>query len=106
MRDALEQMPNLLNFIKRNATLDGGDHTVLISHSADDVLTTQTGLYGDNTGVFIPRFGLVEPGASSSSAFLPSSFFLLDRPVSDISAGSDNAGAWAEAQEECGGGDE
>jgi hypothetical protein len=44
----LEQMPNLLNFIKQNGTLDAGDHTVLISHTANDILTTETGLYSDD----------------------------------------------------------
>ena len=29
----LEQIPNLLNFIKQNGALDTGDHTVLISHT-------------------------------------------------------------------------
>jgi hypothetical protein len=46
----LEQMPNLLNFIKQNGALDTGDHAVLISHTANDILTTQTGLYSDNDG--------------------------------------------------------
>ena len=40
----LEQMPNLLNFLKDKGTLDAGDHTVLISHTANDILTTQTGV--------------------------------------------------------------
>src|SRR5580692_12082970 len=39
----LEQMPHLLNFITQNGTLDTGDHAVLISHTANDILTTQTG---------------------------------------------------------------
>jgi hypothetical protein len=37
----LEQMPNLLNFLKGKGTLDAGDHAVLISHTANDILTTQ-----------------------------------------------------------------
>jgi hypothetical protein len=39
----LEQMPNTLNFLTQNGTLDTGDHTVLISHTANGILTTQTG---------------------------------------------------------------
>ncbi len=55
----LEQMPNLLNFIEQNGTLDAGDHTVLISHTANDILTTQTGLYSDDDGIFIANsFGV------------------------------------------------
>ena len=48
-----EQMPILLNFIKQKGALDTGDHTVLISHTANGILSTQTGLYSDNSGIFI-----------------------------------------------------
>ena len=72
----LEQMPNLLNFIEQNGTLDAGDHTVLISHTANDILTTQTGLYSDDTGIFIANsFGVFGPGEGLSSIYFPSSFF-------------------------------
>src|ERR1700688_2787792 len=55
----LEQMPNLLNFLEQKGTLDAGDHTVLISHTANGILTTQTGLYSDDTSIFIANsFGL------------------------------------------------
>jgi hypothetical protein len=46
----LEQMPNLLNFIEKNGTLLSNNHTPLIAHTADDLLTTATGLYGDRQG--------------------------------------------------------
>jgi hypothetical protein len=46
----LEQMPNLLNFIKSNGILDNNHHTPLISHTADDILTSLTGVYGDQHG--------------------------------------------------------
>ena len=36
----LEQMPHLLNFIRSNGTLLTNDHTVLISHTANGILTT------------------------------------------------------------------
>src|SRR5262245_24292785 len=39
----LEQMPNLLNFIRDNGTLLTNDHTVLISHTANGILTNFTG---------------------------------------------------------------
>src|SRR5262249_34264357 len=39
----LEQMPNLLNFIRDNGTLFTNDHTVLISHTANGILTDFTG---------------------------------------------------------------
>ena len=78
----LEQMPNLLNFIKNNGTLDTGDHTVLISHTANGILSTQTGLYSDNTSIFIANsFGDFAP---SGSALFPSAFFYWTDLVSDI----------------------
>ena len=47
----LEQMPNLLNFIESNGVLLSNHHTPLISHTATDILTSFTGLYGDRMGV-------------------------------------------------------
>jgi len=47
----LEQMPNLLNFILENGTISGNHHTPLISHTATDILTAQTGVYGDRMGI-------------------------------------------------------
>jgi len=81
----LEQMPNLLNFFEGKGTLDAGDHTVLISHTANDILTTQTGLYSDNTGIFVSNsFGVFGPGSATSSVFFPSAFFYWTDLVSDI----------------------
>jgi hypothetical protein len=40
----LEQMPHLLSFIKSNGTLLTNDHTVLISHTANGILTSLTGV--------------------------------------------------------------
>jgi hypothetical protein len=47
----LEQMPNLLNFFEDNGTFLSNNHTPLIAHTADDILTTYTGLYGDRQGM-------------------------------------------------------
>ncbi|HEY6474201.1 MAG TPA: hypothetical protein VIY26_15005 [Acidimicrobiales bacterium] len=47
----LEMMPNLLNFIEGNGTMLSNNHTPLIAHTADDILTTLTGLYGDRQGM-------------------------------------------------------
>jgi hypothetical protein len=46
----LELLPNLLNFIEGNGVLLSNNHTPLIAHTADDLLTTATGLYGDRQG--------------------------------------------------------
>src|SRR5580658_8486848 len=47
----LQMMPNLLNFIEDNGTLLTNNHTPLIAHTANDLLTTATGLYGDRQGM-------------------------------------------------------
>jgi len=46
----LEQMPNLLNFFENNGTILSNNHTPLIAHTADDILTTYSGMYGDRQG--------------------------------------------------------
>ena len=46
----LELMPNLLNFFTSNGTILSNNHTPLIAHTADDILTTYSGLYGDRQG--------------------------------------------------------
>jgi hypothetical protein len=47
----LQMMPNLLNFFTSNGTFLSNNHTPLIAHTADDLLTTWTGLYGDRAGM-------------------------------------------------------
>jgi hypothetical protein len=49
----LEQMPHLLNFLKSNGTLFTNDHTVLISHTSDGILSMLTGLYPDRNGMTV-----------------------------------------------------
>src|SRR5579875_2682759 len=46
----LEQMPNLLNFLQSNGTLLANHHTPLISHTAGDITTGLTGVYGEKFG--------------------------------------------------------
>jgi hypothetical protein len=47
----LQMMPNLLNFFTSNGTFLSNNHTPLIAHTANDLLTTATGLYGDRHGM-------------------------------------------------------
>ena len=47
----LEQMPNLLNFLKGNGTVLNKQYTVLISHTAAGILSSLTGLYPDRMGM-------------------------------------------------------
>src|SRR6266700_3318181 len=58
----LEQMPNLLNFIQGNGVISGNHHTPLISHTATDILTVQTGVYGDRMGIPVANsYGYFKP---------------------------------------------
>lgn len=69
----LEQMPNLLNFIQSNGTISGNHHTPLISHTATDILTAQTGVYGDRMGIPVSNsYGYFRPDGSVgfNSSFL------------------------------------
>jgi hypothetical protein len=47
----LQMMPNLLNFFEGNGTMLSNNHTPLIAHTAIDILTSLTGLYGDRQGM-------------------------------------------------------
>jgi hypothetical protein len=47
----IEQMPNLLDFLTDNGTLLTNHHTPLKSHTADDIITSLTGVYGDRHGM-------------------------------------------------------
>jgi hypothetical protein len=47
----LQMMPNLLDFFTGHGTFLSNNHTPLIAHTADDLLTTATGLYGDRHGM-------------------------------------------------------
>lgn len=63
----LEQMPHLLNFIKSNGTLLTNHHTPLISHTADDILTSLTGVYPSNHGQAVANsFGFFPLAGTSS----------------------------------------
>ncbi len=46
----LEQMPNLLNFLAGEGTLMSRHHTPLIAHTADDILTSLTGVFPSHHG--------------------------------------------------------
>src|SRR5262249_47537411 len=68
----LEQMPNLLNFIRDNGTLLTNDHTVLISHTANGILTDLTGVYPDRHGQAVAnsyRYFRADGSTASSSSF-------------------------------------
>jgi hypothetical protein len=76
----LEQMPNLLNFIRSNGALLTNDHTILISHTAGGILSSLTGVYPDRHGQTVSNSYV---RTSSNGAFsFPSSFGYWTDPVS------------------------
>jgi hypothetical protein len=82
----LEQMPHLLNFIESNGTLDTNHHAVLISHTANDILTSLTGVYGDRHGIPVANsYGVFKPNGFVT---FPSSFFYWTDLVSDVAGAS------------------
>jgi hypothetical protein len=70
----IEQIPSLYNFITKNGTLLTNNHTPLIGHTANDLTTNFTGMYGDRTGMgvsndyfaFTPSGGITPSGATSA----------------------------------------
>jgi hypothetical protein len=61
----LEQIPNLLNFLQDNGTLLTNHHTPLISHTADDIVTTLTGVYPDKHGLPVANsYGFFKSGGA------------------------------------------
>jgi hypothetical protein len=66
----LEQMPNLLNFIKDNGTLLTNDHTILISHTGGGILSSLTGLYPDRHGQAVSNsYNFFRNDGSGTSGF-------------------------------------
>jgi hypothetical protein len=81
----IEQIPALYDFVREDGTLLSNDHTVLISHTADGIISTETGLYPsengtgvantypyldpDQTGTHNSASYANVPGTSDSSAF-------------------------------------
>jgi hypothetical protein len=80
----LEQMPNLLNFITGNGTLISNEHTPLIAHTADDIVTSETGLYGSDQGMPIANeYNYYTPSGSTDTA---GSFAYWTDPIVDYSS--------------------
>lgn len=84
----LEQMPHLLNFLEGNGTLLTNHHTPLISHTADDIITSLTGVYGERHGQPVANsYNYFNPNASDGlgSTFTSSFTYWTDlvNPIAD-----------------------
>ena len=85
----LQMIPNLLNFFEQNGTFLSNNHTPLIAHTADDLLTTWTGLYGDRAGM--PVSNSYQAYNADGSTDPASSFAYWTDPIYDT-ASTPNAG--------------
>ena len=79
----LEQMPSLLNFLADNGTVGGNHHMPLISHTATDILTALSGLYGDRMGVPISNSYRVFNAAGDISGNHPSFIYWTATDTTD-----------------------
>src|SRR3954465_5687880 len=74
VKSDLEQMPALKGFLTGNGSLLSNDHTILISHTAGGIISTETGLYPDRNGITVSNSyeffdQLAASGVNFSSAF-------------------------------------
>src|SRR6516164_345732 len=83
----LEMMPNLLHFFTSNGAFLSNNHTPLIAHTADDILSTYTGLYGDRDGVPISNsyraYNADGPGGSFKTTDPATAFAYWTAPIFD-----------------------
>jgi len=100
----LEQMPHLLDFIRSNGTLLTNDHTVLVSHTANGILSSLTGVYPDRQGQSISNsYRYYKPNGTSGlgvsfaywtdSVFDPATSTPTDTSYNMITADGHNAPA-------------
>ena len=85
----LEMMPSLLHFLEDNGTFASNNHTPLIAHTANDLLTTFTGLYGDRAGM--PISNSYQAYNTNGTTDQAGSFAYWTDPIFDTAA-TPNAG--------------
>jgi hypothetical protein len=84
----LRQMPALLSFITGNGTLITHEHTPLIAHTANDIVTSESGLYPDHHGMPIANeYNYYKPDGSTDTA---GSFAYWTDPIVDYSTPTGN----------------
>jgi hypothetical protein len=65
----LQQMPSLLHFLTGHGTLVTHEHTPLIAHTADDIVTSESGLYGSDQGMPIANeYNYYKPDGTTDTA--------------------------------------
>jgi hypothetical protein len=80
----LEQIPHLLSFLTDGGSLLSNHHTPLISHTADDIVTSLTGVYPDKHGIAVANsYGFFNPPSSKSFDGFQSAFTYWTDPSRD-----------------------
>src|SRR5262249_62143575 len=78
----IEQMPNLLNFLKSQGTVLNKHYTILISHTAGGILSSLTGLNPDRMGITVSNSYDYYDTANPAIATFTSAFKYWTSPVS------------------------
>ena len=89
----IEQMPNLLNFITTNGMLLSNDHTQLISHTSNGLITSMTGVYSDRTGAaaISNSFNYFNSSTELANHYSSSFVYWTNKLSSDTGTGADNS---------------
>ena len=83
----MEQMPNLLSFITGSGTLLSQEHTPLIAHTADDIVTSESGLYPSDQGLAVANEYQYYTGAADGSTDEAGDFAYWTDPIVDYDTG-------------------
>ena len=83
----LEQMPNLLSFITGSGTLLSQEHTPLIAHTADDIVTSESGLYPSDQGLAVANEYQYYTGAANGGTDEAGDFAYWTDPIVDYDTG-------------------
>ncbi len=89
----IEQMPHLLNFIKSNGVLLSNDHTQLISHTSNGIITSETGVYSDRSGAgaIANSFNYYNSSTEVANHYSSSFVYWTDQLNADTSTGADTS---------------
>src|ERR1700759_2016505 len=80
----IEQMPALRGFLMNNGSLLSNDQTILISHTAGGIISTETGLYPDRNGVNVSNSYEYFDKAAASGVNFSSAFKYWSDPTDAI----------------------
>jgi hypothetical protein len=89
----LEQMPHLLNFMKQNGVVLANDHTQLISHTANGLLTSMTGAYSNRVGAgaVANSFNYFNANTGIANNYSSSFVYWNNKLSADTSPGGDSS---------------